>query len=541
MSSKENLQCSICFEDFDIPKLLPCFHSFCQKCLQAHLERSYFAEQQTYSPDGHFSFRCPMCRRYLVLDEFTDWPIEEWATFFPTNYYLSRKTCVKHDGKVINMTCTTSGIDICSVCVIDGHNNCQIFISENAKKDVIETLEKLLNDIIEVAGLWKDEPGCEMKRNQRDENIANEQIWRQSEKFIKLEKSMKNFQKIAQEMQGKITEKISAISSAEKDYILSNDIGTANILKMKIIYTFERLHNHPVISESYCPLFRELDVELNSAELEKIDWKDNKFKDRPKEISYFFLTEQNRTACEKIVSVKILIDASLLILCQTPHKLVNLSWCGEFISELTFSHQPSDMCQLNDGQLAVSFSEQQSINFVKIIGSHLLVTMSFETRFSYQKIASLGPYRLLASSAKKIHVLERHEKFLNISQTYPLKWPLSTLDVVNGFGVLSFVDQKSTFYYNIANNLIDSNFLSIKLHSPIVSSSCCVGIEYFVSSSTHYICRWKSPDKNQDSFSEYILLGIGKPCNIHVNKARYMAVRSTNKNGDRSFIQIFKY
>ena len=542
MNSNEKLLCSICFEKFKIPKLLSCFHSFCQKCLQANLERSYFAEQQTYSPDGHFSFSCPMCRCRLILKEFRDWPIEEWATLFPTNYHLSLKTCGKHKGKVINVTCTTSDIDICTVCITDGHNNCQIFISENAKKDAIETLEKLLNDIIEVAGLWKDEPGCEMKRNQRDENIANEQIWRQSEKFIKLEKSMKDLQKKAQEMQGKITEKISAISSAEKDYILSNDIGTANILKMKIIYTFERLHNHPVISESYCRLFRELDVELNSAELEKIDWKDNKCKEGiPKEISYFYLTEQNRTACKKIVSVKILLDASLLILCQTPHKLVNLSWCGEFISELLFSYQPSDMCLLNDKQIAISFSEQRCINFVKIIGSHLLVTMSFETLCPYQKIASLGTYRLLASSAKRIHVLERHKKSLNISQTCPLKWPLSTLDVIDGFGVLSFVDQKSAYHYDITNNLIQYHLQSIKFKSPIVSSSCCFGVEYFISANKHCVYRWKSPDKKQDSFSGYLLLRIGKPCNIHVNKARYMAIRSTNKKGDCSVIQIFKY
>ena len=537
MSSNENLKCSICFEEFDIPKLLSCFHSFCQKCLQAHLERSYFAKQRTFSPDGHFSFSCPICRHYLIFKEFRQLPIDRWATFFPTNYYLSRKTCAKHDGKVINMTCTTSGTDICSLCVIDGHSNCKIFIWENAKKNAIETLEKLLKDIIEVAVLWKDEPGCKIKTDLKDEN---NQIRRRCDKFIKLLKSMEDLQIIARKMQQKITEKISAISSAKNDCILSNDISNANILKESILSVFESLRNHPRKSDRcYCQLFREIDVDSKSTKTEKIKCKNKTLKKRtPKEISYFYLTCQNRTECKKIVSVKILLDSSLLILCQTPHKLVNLSWCGEFRSELVFSHQPSDMCLLNDGQLAVSFSEQRCINFIKIIGSHLQVTMSFETLCPYQKIASLGTAKLLASNSKRIHVLERHEKSLNISQTCPLKWPLSTLDAITGFGVLSFVDQKYIYYYDITANLIKPNPLSIQFKSPIVDSSCCFGVEYFIASNTHCVYRCK---KDRHDSSGYILLRIGKPCNIHVNKARYVTTRSTNKNGDRSVIQIFKY
>ena len=51
------LECSICLDTLTDAKLLPCFHSFCKKCL----ERLVVQDR-----DGHTLY-CPTCRRTTLL------------------------------------------------------------------------------------------------------------------------------------------------------------------------------------------------------------------------------------------------------------------------------------------------------------------------------------------------------------------------------------------------------------------------------------------------------------------------------------------
>ena len=54
----EQLECSICFDTFKQPKLLPCFHAFCKSpCLE-----------KLVAKDGH-SLTCPTCRHIVPLSE----------------------------------------------------------------------------------------------------------------------------------------------------------------------------------------------------------------------------------------------------------------------------------------------------------------------------------------------------------------------------------------------------------------------------------------------------------------------------------------
>ena len=48
----KELTCTICLEAFTEPKVLPCCHTFCKKCLEATLEKSDKKEKLT----------CPQCR-----------------------------------------------------------------------------------------------------------------------------------------------------------------------------------------------------------------------------------------------------------------------------------------------------------------------------------------------------------------------------------------------------------------------------------------------------------------------------------------------
>ena len=49
------ITCGICLEDQQLPKLLPCMHSFCRNCLQQHIN----------SNSNIGFFKCPLCRREI--------------------------------------------------------------------------------------------------------------------------------------------------------------------------------------------------------------------------------------------------------------------------------------------------------------------------------------------------------------------------------------------------------------------------------------------------------------------------------------------
>lgn len=54
--------CSICLEDFRLPRLLPCGHTFCTRCLQ-----QLVGELQSTNPVFKQQFCCPLCRKVLAV------------------------------------------------------------------------------------------------------------------------------------------------------------------------------------------------------------------------------------------------------------------------------------------------------------------------------------------------------------------------------------------------------------------------------------------------------------------------------------------
>ena len=59
---EDQLTCAVCLDDFKQPKMLNCFHVFCEQCLQ----RLVVQERQ-----GQVSIRCPTCRRSTLLPSAT--------------------------------------------------------------------------------------------------------------------------------------------------------------------------------------------------------------------------------------------------------------------------------------------------------------------------------------------------------------------------------------------------------------------------------------------------------------------------------------
>ena len=106
--SDEFTKCSLCFDTFDEPKLLPCQHTFCVSCLQ-----SYTSSQTSYSE----VFPCPLCKaetkipggnvtnfkRNLLLQQILESSVE--------NKKRSIEDFVFHDAKV-----SEKDIGKCSLC-----------------------------------------------------------------------------------------------------------------------------------------------------------------------------------------------------------------------------------------------------------------------------------------------------------------------------------------------------------------------------------------------------------------------------------------
>ena len=73
--------CSICFETFNIPKCLPCSHSFCEGCLQTYITSSFRIASDTKG------ISCPVCRDFVTKPEDAD--IANWAKDFPVSPVLT--------------------------------------------------------------------------------------------------------------------------------------------------------------------------------------------------------------------------------------------------------------------------------------------------------------------------------------------------------------------------------------------------------------------------------------------------------------------
>lgn len=71
--------CTICLEQLNIPKYLPCLHTFCENCIATYITSS-FEKDKT-------SFNCPVCRSNVSAPESGVMP-EQWAKRLPLNFLL---------------------------------------------------------------------------------------------------------------------------------------------------------------------------------------------------------------------------------------------------------------------------------------------------------------------------------------------------------------------------------------------------------------------------------------------------------------------
>ncbi|KAJ8001302.1 hypothetical protein DPEC_G00192910 [Dallia pectoralis] len=129
---KQFLICSICLDRYNNPKVLPCLHTFCERCLQ------------NYIPAHSLTLSCPVCRQTSILPEKGVSALQ--SNFFITNLMdvLQRPldgcslesaeldtisdvgthqslSCPNHGGNVMEFYCPPCETAMCQECTSGEH------------------------------------------------------------------------------------------------------------------------------------------------------------------------------------------------------------------------------------------------------------------------------------------------------------------------------------------------------------------------------------------------------------------------------------
>ncbi|XP_070554155.1 tripartite motif-containing protein 2-like [Ptychodera flava] len=144
---KQFLVCGICLERYRTPKVLPCLHTFCQKCLM------------NYIPPQSLSLACPLCRQTSILPE-------EGVSGLQNNFFITNLMevlekpesngtqadskalpCPSHEGEILKYYCESCETAVCQDCTVAEHNEHSTVLL----KDVVQEHKKELKELLEEA------------------------------------------------------------------------------------------------------------------------------------------------------------------------------------------------------------------------------------------------------------------------------------------------------------------------------------------------------------------------------------------------------
>lgn len=141
---EEDLTCPICCSLFDDPRVLPCSHNFCKKCLEGLLEGNVRNSLWRPSP-----FKCPTCRKETSATGVNSLQVNYSLKGIVEKYNkikISPKmpVCKGHLGQPLNIFCVTDMQLICGICATRGdhtkHAFCSIEDAYAQERDAFESL-----------------------------------------------------------------------------------------------------------------------------------------------------------------------------------------------------------------------------------------------------------------------------------------------------------------------------------------------------------------------------------------------------------------
>lgn len=123
---EEDLTCPICCCLFEDPRVLPCSHSFCRKCLEGILDGQR-------GPAWRPPFRCPTCRKETSHNGIASLQVNYSLRGIVEKYNRIRvvlpkmSLCREHHGQPLNIFCATDLKLICGFCATTGDHKGHTF------------------------------------------------------------------------------------------------------------------------------------------------------------------------------------------------------------------------------------------------------------------------------------------------------------------------------------------------------------------------------------------------------------------------------
>ncbi|KAJ8410056.1 hypothetical protein AAFF_G00210970 [Aldrovandia affinis] len=141
---EEDLTCPICCCLFDDPRVLPCSHSFCKKCLEGILDGNR-------SPAWRPPFKCPTCRKETPHNGIHSLQVNYSLRGIVEKYskiriFPNMSLCRQHSCQPLNIFCATDLKLICGFCATTGdhkgHKFCALEEAYQQEKTAFEELFK---------------------------------------------------------------------------------------------------------------------------------------------------------------------------------------------------------------------------------------------------------------------------------------------------------------------------------------------------------------------------------------------------------------
>nr|KAG5703266.1 hypothetical protein BaRGS_034177 [Batillaria attramentaria] len=135
MAPIDKRTCSVCLELFQTPKILPCFHTFCQQCLADLVDTA------------GTSVTCPQCRRSAPVPS-------GGVSEFQTNFYIVDEVehlkkleyCEEHPDEEIRYYCASCEVPMCRDCHVMEHSRHSVRLLKDvilpAKEDLRNSMQR---------------------------------------------------------------------------------------------------------------------------------------------------------------------------------------------------------------------------------------------------------------------------------------------------------------------------------------------------------------------------------------------------------------
>lgn len=147
---EEDLTCPICCCLFEDPRVLPCSHSFCRKCLEGILE-------DNRSPVWRPPFKCPTCRKETAHNGISSLQVNYSLRSIVEKYNKIRASprmsqCRAHSGQPLNIFCATDLKLICGFCATTGEHKGHKFC---ALEEAYEREKVAFEELLRAVESWK--------------------------------------------------------------------------------------------------------------------------------------------------------------------------------------------------------------------------------------------------------------------------------------------------------------------------------------------------------------------------------------------------